>query len=189
MSADRRSRVKGLTGRPVLLLLLATAAATASCGYSLAGRGSFLPTHIRTIGIPTVTNNTNLFEVEEAITQRIRAEFISRGRYKVIPEVQGADAVLSGEIMNVSVVPISFNDQHQASRYAITIRARIEFRDVQSSKVLWNDPALQFSEEYDVATAGEVLDAAAFFGQDSNALERLSTAFSRAVVSAIMEAF
>jgi hypothetical protein len=165
------------------------AASSSGCGYSLAGRGSFLPAYIRTVGIPTMVNNTNLFDVEEAITQRIRAEFISRGRYKVLPEVTGADAVLTGEILNVSVSPSSFNDQRQATRYTISIRAKMEFRDLKSDKVLWNDESMQFNEEYEVATAGEPLDATGFFGQETNALERLSTAFARALVSAIMESF
>jgi hypothetical protein len=169
--------------------LVAVAIFSAGCGYSLAGRGSFLPSHIRTIGIPALVNNTQLFEVEEPLTQRIRAEFISRGRYKVIPEAIGADAILSGEILNVSVQPASFNDQRQASRYNITIRARIEFRDAKSNKVLWEDQAMNFTEEYEVATAGEPLDEAAFFGQETNALERLATAFARAHTSAIMETF
>jgi hypothetical protein len=28
------------------------------CGYSLAGRGSFLPAYIKRIGVPQFTNNT-----------------------------------------------------------------------------------------------------------------------------------
>jgi hypothetical protein len=175
--------------RSLVGAVIAVMLASAGCGYSLAGRGSFLPSYIRTIGIPPLVNNTSLFEIEEPLTQRIRAEFISRGRYKVIPETTGADAVLTGEILNVSVVPTSFNDERQASRYNITIRAKIEFRDFKSDKVLWNDQNMQFTEEYEVASAGEPLDAAAFFGQESNALERLSTAFARALASAIMESF
>src|SRR6185503_9558806 len=31
------------------------------CGYALAGRGSFLPSYIRVIGIPTFANRTTIF--------------------------------------------------------------------------------------------------------------------------------
>ena len=37
--------------------------------------------------------------------------------------------------------------------------------------------------------AARVLDPAAFFQQDTNALERMSTEFARTIVSAILEAF
>ena len=50
-----------------------------SCGYSLAGRGSFLPDYINTIGVPTFANQTSVFDVEQLLTQRVRAEFIGRG--------------------------------------------------------------------------------------------------------------
>ena len=32
----------------------------AGCGYSLAGRGSFLPAYIKTIGVPQFTNQTSI---------------------------------------------------------------------------------------------------------------------------------
>ena len=34
------------------------------CGYSLAGRGSFLPAYIKTIGVPQFTNRTAVFDLD-----------------------------------------------------------------------------------------------------------------------------
>jgi hypothetical protein len=48
---------------------------------------------------------------------------------------------------------------------------------------------MQFREEYEVTTALNALDPNAFFGQESNAVERIATNFARSVVSAILEAF
>ena len=64
------------------------------CGYALAGRGSSLPATIRTIGIPLFANATSVFDVEQALTQRVRLEFISRGKFRVVPDESGTDAVL-----------------------------------------------------------------------------------------------
>ena len=58
----------------------------AGCGYALAGRGSFLPAYIRTIGIPTFTNRTTVFNLETLLTQKVRSEFIGRGSYQILPE-------------------------------------------------------------------------------------------------------
>ena len=66
----------------------------AGCGYALAGRGSFLPAYIQTIGIPTFTNRTTVFNLETLLTQKVRAEFIGRGKYQILPEATGVDAVL-----------------------------------------------------------------------------------------------
>jgi len=68
---------------------------SSGCGYALAGRGSFLPTDIRVVGIPQLVNRTTFFDVEQILTEKIRNEFIGRGKYRVVPEATGADAVLN----------------------------------------------------------------------------------------------
>jgi hypothetical protein len=159
------------------------------CGYSLAGRGSFLPASIRIVGVPEFVNNTPVFEAEKKITARVRSEFIGRGKYKVQPDSNNVDALLIGEISSIAFVPSAINEQRQASSYVIIVTAKIEFRDVKADKVLWSNPAMQFREEFEVSNTTNVTDASAFFGSDQNALERLATEFARSVVSAILEAF
>jgi hypothetical protein len=44
-------------------LILTLAMATSSCGYALAGRGSFLPDYIRTVGIPPIENRSTFQQV------------------------------------------------------------------------------------------------------------------------------
>ena len=160
----------------------------ASCGYSLAGRGSFLPEYIKVIGVPTFVNNTPVYDVERKITERVRSEFIGRGKYKVLPEATGVDGLLSGEITSITLTPAAFTDQRQASRYVLTLTAKIEFKDVKANKVLWSNPSMQFREEYDISST-TVPDATTFFGQDAAALDRVAQEFARAIVSAILEAF
>jgi hypothetical protein len=160
-----------------------------SCGYSLAGRGSFLPVYIRTIGIPNFANRTVVFNLETMVTQKVRSEFIGRGKYQILPEATGTDALLTGEVTAVSIQPASFSTQQLASRYAIQMIAKIELRDMRENKVLWENPSLVFRQEYDATGGRTVLDPAAFFQQDTNALERMSTEFARTIVSAILEAF
>jgi hypothetical protein len=173
----------------VVALAAAAAAALTGCGYALAGRGSFLPDYIQTIGVPLFTNNTTVFDVEQALTQRVRQEFIGRGKYKVVPAEAGVDAVLHGTVSSISVAPTAFNDQQQATRYAVTVTMQVEFRDLRANKVLWENPSLVFRDEYDLASDNAVIDANTFLGQDVNAMERLATNFARSVVSSILEAF
>jgi hypothetical protein len=174
---------------PLAVAVLLGAMTAGGCGYSLAGRGSFLPAYIRNIGVPPFTNSTPVFDVERRVTERVRTELSGRGKYKVFPAAAGNDAVLTGEVTSIAVVPILFNQQQQASRYALIMSARVEFQDLKTGKVLWSNPALQFREEFEPATAGTIGDATAFFGQDVNAMDRMSTEFARSVVSALLEAF
>lgn len=161
----------------------------ASCGYALAGRGSYLPSYIQTIGIPLFVNNTPYFEVEQGLTQKVRSEFIGRGSYRVLPQATDVDAVLSAEIQAISLGPAAFTEQQQVSRYVITMQVKLEFRDLKTNNVLWQNDALIFREEYDVTSTSGAFESGTFFGQDSNALERVATDFARTVVSAILEAF
>jgi hypothetical protein len=162
--------------------------ATSGCGYSLAGRGSFLPSYIKTIGVPTFVNNTPVFEIERRVTDRVRAELVGRGRYKVLTESTGVDAILTGEIIAINLAPAGFNQQQQATAYTLTLVAKVEFRDLKTDKILWQNPAMAFSEQYPVQSTTAV-DANTFLGQNVNALERLASEFARTVVSAILEAF
>jgi hypothetical protein len=130
-----------------------------------------------------------VFNLETLLTQKVRSEFIGRGKYQILPEATGIDALLNGEVTAVSVQPASFSTQQLASRYAIQMIARIELRDMRENKVLWENPSLVFRQEYDATGGRTVLDPAAFFQQDANALERMSTEFARTIVSAILEAF
>ena len=65
----------------------------------------------------------------------------------------------------------------------------IQFVQASDDKVLWENPSQVFREEYQVASGGTLADPATFFGQSSNAVERMATDFARSVVSAILEAF
>jgi hypothetical protein len=179
--------------RALVVCTAAAAVAANGCGYALAGRGNFLPSYIQTIGVPTFQNQTSFFALAELLTDKVRTEFIGRGNYKIVPENTGADAVLLATVTNLSIVPTSFSTEQQASRYTITVTANIELRDVAKDTVLWSNASLSVREEYDATSAlsndATFVDPSTFFIQETNAVERVSSEFSRTVVSAILEAF
>ena len=176
-------RRRGLLQAFVVLALFVTVA----CGYSLTGRGSFLPPHIRTIGVPTFTNLTSIYDVERRVSERVRSELIGRGKYKVETTATGVDAVIAGEITSIAIVPTAWNNQGLATRYQLVLTAKIEFRDVTDNRIIWSNPSMQFRDDYE--TSATISDPNAFFGQDVNALDRVATEFARSLVSAILEAF
>ena len=161
-----------------------------SCGYSLAGRGSFLPDYIKIVGIPQFVNQTVVFDLDRVVTEQVRREFATHGHYKVNPETTGVDAILTGTLKSSSFIPTTFNG-NQATRYTMIITAAVEFKDVKADKVLWANPSIQVREEYDIppTSAATITDTAAFFNQNQPALERLAQSFARSIVTAILEAF
>jgi hypothetical protein len=162
--------------------------AQSGCGYTLAGRGSFLPAYIKRIGVPLFKNNTAVFDLDRQVTEKVRSEFIGRGKWTIVPDETGVDGLVTGEISAVSLAPVAFNTQQQATRYALTLTAKVEFKDMRTNKVLWTNPSMQYREEFDLNPTN-ALDTASFLGQDVNARERMSSEFARALVSAILEAF
>lgn len=160
------------------------------CGYALAGRGAFLPQDIRTVGIPTFGNSTPYFTIEQIFTEKVRVAFQSRGQYVISPSDTGVDGLVRGTITGVAASPAAFTNQQQASRYRFTVTVALAFIDARAKQTLWENPALSFSDEYDLASQGGVgLQTSAFLDQERAAIDRLSTDFARAVVSAILEAF
>jgi len=158
------------------------------CGYSLAGRGSFLPAYIKRIGVPQFTNNTAVFDLDRQVTEKVRSEFIGRGKYTIVPDTTGVDGLLTGVISSVTLTPVAFNTAQQATRYALTLSASVEFKDMHTNKVLWSNPSMQYREEFALDPTSAI-DTNAFLGQDINARERMANEFARALVSAILEAF
>jgi len=163
---------------------------SSGCGYALAGRGSFLPDYIRVVGIPPLLNLSAFFQVEQVLTEKIRTEFIGRGKYTVIPEVTGADAVMTGTVTSIIVQPIGFTDQQLASRYLFTLTMRVQFVDARTNQILWSNESLTFREEYDLSTrSNTALQGDAFLSQERTSFERIAGDVARTVVTAILEAF
>jgi hypothetical protein len=174
----------------IVTIAIGLALATSACGYSLAGRGSFLPQYIRVVGIPPLVNNTTFFQVEQVLTEKIRTEFIGRGRYTVIPVPEGADAVVTGAVTSITVQPVGFTEQQLASRYQFTVTMKVEFTDARTSQVLWSNSALTFREEYELTTrSSTALEGATFLSQERNSFDRIADDVARTVVTAIVEAF
>jgi len=184
-AGSRRAFVRGVLG------VLGGGALSSACGYTLAGRGSFLPAYIHTIGVPTFTNRTPIFNLETAVTQKVRSEFIGRGKYQILPQANDVDALLNGEMTAVTITPVGFNPQQNnlATSYSVSMTAKIEFRDQHENKVLWENPSVMFRQDYPATSGRSTADPVAFFQQDANALERMTSEFARTIVSSILEAF
>jgi Lipopolysaccharide-assembly len=161
------------------------------CGYSLAGKGNFLPEYIATIAIPTFANRSDKVSVEEVFTRKVVEEFTARGRYKIQAEEAGADAVLSGTVVSFLTAPtvleggsVDDPESSQASTYTVIVRAQVEFKDVVKDDVIWSNNNFQFRDDYEVGENPEE-----FFDQEGLTLQRLAEEFAKSLVSSILEAF
>jgi len=118
----------------------------------------------------------------------VRTELRSRGRFQIVQDSTGVDAVLTAVLRPIDTAVLALTDQtRQASKYSMTVNASVEFKDLTANKVLWTNPAVRVTEEYEATGTLSIIDPAAIFSQDDNALSRLAKAFARSVVSAALE--
>lgn len=168
--------------------MLALALLGTSCGYALVGKGVTTDPSIRRIGVPLFRDATGKAGLDQKVTQRVIEELLKRGRFDVVNESAGVDAVVEGELVSYVAVPIGFSDEGgartQPNRYSATLTARVRYAKTGQTEAIWENPAFAFREEYDVSD-----DPSAFFNQEEQALDRLSAQFARSLVAAMLEAF
>jgi len=170
------------------LLALALSLASGGCGYALVGRGITTDASIKRVGVPLFTDRTGKPGLDQKITLRVIEELLKRGRFTVVQETTGVDAVVEGEITSYNTIPVGFTAPEanltQASRYAINVTARVVYRKIGQLEPLWKSEAFSFRDEYDV---GE--DPASFFDREEQTIDRIAESFGRNLVAAMLEAF
>lgn len=112
-----------------LLSLVLLAGFSGGCGYHQAGKATKLPPNIRTIAIPTFSNNTTYFKVEQRLTHALIEEFIARTRYRVVSSEEGADAVISGRVLSVGATPVIFDPSGRATTFLVSVGISVTMAD------------------------------------------------------------
>src|SRR5207245_2515085 len=106
---------------PVFLIL--SFLLLSSCGYRLAGKQLAAGRGL-TIAVPTFNNRTTGYRIEQKLTEAVRRELIRRTRFSVQPEDAG-DVVLTGEVSNITLSPVIFNQQGRGSSYTIILDLKV----------------------------------------------------------------
>ena len=155
---------------------------TAGCGYNLVGYGSSLPTHIKTIAIPTFKNSSIEPNIHRDATDSIRRAFISDGRLKLI-DVRRADLIIKGTLINYQLQPVSFSAQDMVDEYVIRIGIQIEAYDRIKKKILFKQ---EFNTQWDYRVTSNVIDSES---AKNTALIEAYNDLSDRLVSIIIEQF
>lgn len=166
------------------LLFIIALAALVGCGYHLAGRGAFLPSHIQKIGIPMFKNNTSKMELPQVLTEKVQQEFISRGKFDISSSSADVDALLEGIILSYQLQPGSTDSEGRATSYTVTIRTEVIFKDLVKDIVIWQNENFIFREDFQISA-----DMEDYYNQENEAIEISAEAFAKSIVSTILEGF
>lgn len=168
-------------------VLLVAATSLAGCGYALVGKGITSDPSIKRIGVPLFKDRTGTLHLDQKITLKVIEELQKRGRFTVVQEETGVDAIVDGDITGYFVNPISFTGtpgQTQGSRYAVNVTARVVYRKVGQKDPIWANEGFSFRDEYDIGD-----NATSYFDREALSVDRIAIGFARSLVAAMLEAF
>jgi outer membrane lipopolysaccharide assembly protein LptE/RlpB len=157
---------------------------SAGCGYRTAGHANLLPPDLRTMAVPAFVNQTQTYKIEQTLTSAVVQEFATRTKYRIITDLDSADAVLHGTVLSTYTTPLTYDTQTgRAATVLVIVSMKVTLADRQG-RVLYQNPSYVFREQYQISS-----DLSSFFEEDSPAFQRLSRDFARTLVSNVLEAF
>ncbi len=166
-------------------LLALVCLASAGCGYHVSGHTDLIPKSIQTVCIPAFGNATTRYKLTDRLPEAITREFITRTRYKIVNDMDQADAILRGTVVNYNAYPVIFDPSSgRASTIQVSVVLSITFTERATGKVLYTRPGLEWKQQYEIS-----VDPRAFVDESDSALDRLSRDVARSVVSGILENF
>ena len=175
----KRNRVFGrwwpATAGGLVLLVLA------GCGYKVHSSVQNLPGGLQSLGIPTFSNLTHQYRVEQQITRAVLQEFSARTRISINSNSSGVDGVLTGEIRSFNSSPVIFGTDTFGSAFLVTVNMAVKLTRLRDGAVLWENPSYVYSERYVLNT--KITD---FFSEENPALERLARDFAAALASTLL---
>jgi outer membrane lipopolysaccharide assembly protein LptE/RlpB len=172
-----------VTRRGALAVLLTPLAAVAlgGCGYSLR---TSLPPGIQSIHVPVLENRTQEPGIEDFITQALTQAVAQSGRVRIARNVQDADAVLEGAVVEYRLNALSFNRSANVTSYRLIIGLSLVFKDLKQNQILWKQDRIE--ERADFLVSGQVTQTLA---REELAVQRAAVDVARAIVSFALEGF
>lgn len=146
--------------------------------------GTGLPKDIKTIAVPAFKFEVNglRYRVESRFTEAVTREIIRRGKgLKVQGTLQGADAVVEGNIRDFSFGGVLLDREGRARVYEVTITAAVTIRDLRANKVLYDNQNFIFRDSFEFSE-----DPRSFFNEEDPAVERIARTFAESVVSTLV---
>ena len=157
------------------------------CGYALVGKGITTDPSIKRIGVPLFKDRSGKAGLDQKLTNKLIAELLKRGRFDVVPDTEGVDATVVGEILSYNTAPIGFStdaNTTQASRYSVSVTVKVVYQKTGATEPIWSSDNFVAREEAEISD-----DAGSFFDKEQQTWERLGETFARSLVAAMLEAF
>ena len=121
-----------------------------ACNYTFAGGGG-LPSHIETVYIPPVENNTTQFALTQSFTDKL-LDAVRRNLGVQLAAETEADATIVAELTRYSDTAMNFQGVEDVGaavfQRQVRIQARIEIIDIARNEIIWSGAGVSGEGEY-----------------------------------------
>ena len=172
--------------KALFIIWLAFFLICAGCGYKLRSSIGTLPFEMQSLGIPTFKNLSSTQGIEQLVTRALLKEFSLRTRSNISSSNSGVDAVIIGEIREVTSTPVIFGTQKNSSQtlgtaFMVTVQVSAKLVRLRDSAILWQNEDFVFRERY--VLNANVKD---FFSEENPAYERMAQNFAASLTGSIL---
>lgn len=137
----------------IALILVSASLAITQCGiYSF--KGSTLPPHIKTVGVPLFEDRTAEFGIDRQITDII-IEAIREDNTMKIADPGNSDALLHGIITNIREPIGQYDANESAADFRVNLTIQASFEDTHKREIRWESTFSDFGTYDNIETMRE----------------------------------
>lgn len=131
------------------IICVAVAVFLAGCGY----RNPYVYSGPdKSIYVTTWKNRTSDLQLDAQIYQELLKWYQKSRSLKITKSKEGADFILAGEIISVDIPSLAFDVTNTASEARLTLKVRYIFKDLNSGKVMIEQPSEIWREAYTITS-------------------------------------
>jgi hypothetical protein len=122
-------------------------------GCSHYGFSSSVKTHISTIAVPVLLNETLEYGAEQGVTDAIISEFTEDNALRVVREEE-ADSILRGAVLLYERSVMSYDAAGNPKEYKVRVVAKLSYEDLTKNEIVWEEEIEGWAVYSDTAAGG-----------------------------------
>lgn len=120
------------------------------CGYAFAPQGEHIDARVKTIYVEPFANKTAQAEIENFMRTAFIDQILQYSRFKTVADMEQADAVISGKVLNLTTTALSYRKSILAAEERMTVILEVSFREKESGKTLWSSRNVSMTVDYEL---------------------------------------
>lgn len=141
--------------RYTIAALAAVSLALAASGCSHYSFSSAVKTHISTVAVPVLENETLEYGAEQGVTDALITEFTEDNALRVVGE-EDADSILRGAVVLYERPVMSYDAGGNPREYKVRVVARLSYEDLTKNEVVWEDEVEGWAVYSEVGEGGDL---------------------------------